>query len=152
MITSDKEWLRRETELVGAMLSQIGINIKIRGTDVGTYSAAWVNKKFQADLEDITIVSPDVDSALWWFHHKDGLVEHGWENLQVSKWLDEGRKELDPSKRAGLYHNVVDAVLDECPYIYFNHVNQVYLLKDGVKGFKATPQEHIVPMWTVSWA
>ena len=152
VITSDKEWLRRECELVAAMLSEIGINVKIRGMDVGTYSAAWVNKEFQADLEDITIVSPDVDSPLWWFHHKDGMVEHGWENLQVTEWLDEGRRELDPAKRTVLYHNIVDAVLDQCPYIYFNHVNQVYLLKDAVKGFRAGPQEHIVPLWTVHWA
>ena len=58
VITSDKEWLRRECELVAAMLSEIGINMKIRGMDVGTYSTAWVKKQFQADLEDITIVSP----------------------------------------------------------------------------------------------
>ena len=152
VITSDKEWLRRECELVAAMLSEIGINMKIRGMDVGTYSTAWVKKQFQADLEDITIVSPDVDSSLWWFHHKDGIVEHGWENQAVSDWLDEGRAVLDPAKRTTLYHNIVDAVLDDCPYIYFNHVNLVYLLKDSVKGFLGGPQEHVVPLWDVHWA
>ena len=134
------------------MLSEIGINMKIRGMDVGTYSTAWVKKQFQADLEDITIVSPDVDSSLWWFHHKDGIVEHGWENQAVSDWLDEGRAVLDPAKRTTLYHNIVDAVLDDCPYIYFNHVNLVYLLKDSVKGFLGGPQEHVVPLWDVHWA
>jgi peptide/nickel transport system substrate-binding protein len=152
VITSDKEWLRRECELVSAMLSEIGINVKIKGMDAGTYGTAWFTKQFQADLEDITIVSPDVDSALWWFHHKDGMVEHGWQNAQVSKWLDEGRSELDPAKRTSLYHNIVDAVLDDCPYIYFNHVNQVYLLKDNLEGFKAGPQEHVVPLRAVRWA
>ena len=152
VIPSDKEWLRRECELVAAMLSEIGINMTIKSSDVGTYSTAWVQNKFQADLEDITIVSPDVDSALWWFHHKDGLVEHGWNNEEVSAWLDEGRVETDPEKRTGLYHKIVDAVLEDCPYIYIAHVNQVYLTKEGIQGFEATPQEHIVPLWNVSWA
>jgi ABC-type transport system substrate-binding protein len=136
---------------VAAMLSEIGINMTIRSMDVGTYSSAWVENKFVADLEDITIVSPDVDSAVWWFHHKDGVVEHGWENQQVSDWLDQGRIETDPDKRTELYHNVVDAVLEDCPYIYFAHVNQVYLHKDGLQGFKAGPQEHVVPLWSSSW-
>jgi peptide/nickel transport system substrate-binding protein len=152
VITSDKEWLRRENELVAAMLSEIGINMTIKSSDIGTYSTAWVENKFQADLEDITIVSPDSDSALWWFHHKGGVVEHGWNNDQVSQWLDDARVETDTAKRTDIYHKIVDVILDECPYIYIAHVNQVYLYKDGLQGFKATPQEHIVPLWNTSWA
>lgn len=152
VITSDKEWLRRECELVAAMLSEIGINMTIKSSDIGTYSTAWVEHKFQADLEDITIVSPDVDSAVWWFHHKDGIVEHGWNNEEVSTWLNDGRATTDPAARTEIYHKVVDKILDECPYIYIAHVNQVYLHKDTVQGFKATPQEHVIPMWNVSKA
>src|SRR5690606_19872409 len=51
IITSDKEWLRRETELVAAMLSEIGINVKVQGLDVGTWTDRWINRRdFEALL------------------------------------------------------------------------------------------------------
>src|ERR1700681_2462301 len=44
VITNDKDWLRKELELVSAMVSQIGINYKIRYADIGGYNNVWINR------------------------------------------------------------------------------------------------------------
>jgi peptide/nickel transport system substrate-binding protein len=153
VITSDKEWLRRETELAAAMLSEIGINVKVQGLDLGTWTERWIRKHdFQALLEDISIVSPDVDSTVFWFHREGTVGYHGYPNKQVTEWLDQGRVEFDTNKRIGLYHKVVDQVLEDCPYIYLCHVNNVFLSKKGLQGFTPGPQEYVVKVWPVHWA
>ena len=44
VITSDKDWLRKELELVAAMVSQIGITYKITNLDMGGYNNLWLNQ------------------------------------------------------------------------------------------------------------
>ena len=41
VMCSDKDWLRRELELVAAMVSQVGINYRIRNLDIGTFNNLW---------------------------------------------------------------------------------------------------------------
>jgi len=72
VITSDKDWLRKELELVAAMVSQIGITYKIKNMDMGGFNSLWLNKKFDQHLEDITLVAPDPDATSWWFLNSKG--------------------------------------------------------------------------------
>ena len=72
VITSDKDWLRKELELVAAMVSQIGITYKIKNMDMGGYNNLWLNKRFDQVLEDITLVAPDPDATSWWFLQQQG--------------------------------------------------------------------------------
>jgi ABC-type transport system substrate-binding protein len=125
----------------------------VQGLDEGTWSERWLRKKqYQALSEDISIVSPDVDSTVFWFHRAGTTTYAGWPRPDVTKLLDEGRLEFDEKKRAAIYHKVVDAVLEDCPYIYYSHINYVFLFKEGLKGFKPTPQEYNVPLFNVDWA
>lgn len=151
IITSDKQWLRRETELTAAMLSEININAKPDELDIGTYNARWLGHKYQANLEDISIVSPDADSALYWFNHKNTVAWQGWNRPDVDKWLDEGRATQDKATRVKLYHDVVDAILEDCPYIYICDHNETYLFNSQLQGFVASPQSFILKLYPVSW-
>lgn len=141
VITSDKDWLRRELELVAAMVSQIGVTYKIRQLDIGSYNNLWLNAKYQQLLEDITIVSPDPDSTVWWFLHSKGNIASGYNVPEMDTMLDAARAETDPVKREMLYHRIVDRALDDCPKIYHLHVNYVRLHKKGLAGFTPAPQE-----------
>lgn len=152
VITSDKEWLRRETELTAAMLSEININVKPVELDIGTYNARWLGHKFQANQEDISIVSPDADSALYWFNHKDTVAWQGWNRPDVDKWLDQARGSSDKAERVKLYHQTVDAILEDCPYIYICDTNQSYLFDARLRGFEAPPQSFVLDLYDVSWS
>jgi peptide/nickel transport system substrate-binding protein len=151
VLTSDKDWLRRELELVASMVSQIGITYKIRGLDLGTYNSLWLGRKYQQVMEDITIVSPDPDSCVWWFLHTNGSSWGGYNNADIDKKLDDARAETDPSKREALYRDVVATDLEDCPYIYHVNVNYVRLYKKGMAGFEPSPQEYIERFINTYW-
>jgi peptide/nickel transport system substrate-binding protein len=151
VITSDKDWLRKELELVAAMVSQIGINYKIKNLDMGGFNNLWLNRKFEQHLEDITLVAPDPDATSWWFLHSKGSAS-GYNNPAMDAMLDQARSELDQSKREALYHKIVDMTLEECPLIYHCNTNNVQVFNKNLKGFVPTPQEYVEKLETVSWA
>jgi peptide/nickel transport system substrate-binding protein len=150
VITSDKDWLRKELELVAAMVSQIGITYKIKNLDMGGYNNLWLNRKYEQVLEDITLVAPDPDATSWWFMHSKGVAtgsnDPSWDTL-----LDGARAELDQKKREQMYHQIVDRTLDECPLIYHCNTNNIQVFNKKLIGFVPTPMEYIEKLDTVSW-
>jgi len=141
VMSSDKDWLRKELELVAAMVSQIGVTYKIRNHDIGGFNNLWLNRRFEQLLEDITLVAPDADATSWWFLHSRGSVS-SFRNPQMDALLDGAREEIDPAKREPLYHRVVDMTLDECPMIYHCNVNFVQVYDKRLQGFVQTNQEY----------
>lgn len=150
VITSDKDWLRKELELVAAMVSQIGITYKIKNMDMGGYNNLWLNQRYDQVLEDITLVAPDPDATSWWFLHSKGMAS-GYNNPAMDAMLDGARSELDKDKREALYHKIVDTTLEECPLIYHCNTNNIQVFNKNLKGFVPTPQEYTEKLDTVEW-
>ncbi|MBM3648996.1 MAG: ABC transporter substrate-binding protein [Alphaproteobacteria bacterium] len=150
VITSDKDWLRKELELVAAMVSQIGITYKIKNMDMGGYNNLWLNQRFDQVLEDITLVAPDPDATSWWFLHSRGTAS-GYNNPLMDTLLDGARSERDAAKREGMYHKIVDMTLDECPLIYHCNTNNIQVLNKNLKGYNPTPQEYLEKLDTIEW-
>ena len=150
VITSDKDWLRKELELVAAMVSQIGITYKIKNMDMGGFNNLWLNQRFDQHLEDITLVAPDPDATCWWFLHSQGNAS-GYALPLMDGMLDGARSELDQSKREGMYQKIVDHTLEECPLIYHCNTNNIQVFNKNLKGFVPTPQEYTEKLDTVEW-
>ena len=150
VITSDKDWLRKELELVAAMVSQIGITYKIKNMDMGGYNNLWLNQRFEQVLEDITLVAPDPDATSWWFLHNKGMAS-GYNSPAMDELLDGARSERDAAKREAMYHKIVDITLDECPLIYHCNTNNIQVFNKNLKGFVPTPQEYTEKLDTVEW-
>ncbi len=151
VLTSDKDWLRKELELVAAMVSQIGITYKIKNLDIGGFNNLWLNRKYEQVLEDITLVAPDPDATVWWFLHSKGSAT-GYANPKMDALLDGARQELDPGKREAIYHQIVDMTLEECPIIYHVNSNLIRVYNKGLAGFNPSPQEYVEAMDTVYWS
>ncbi len=151
VMTSDKDWLRRELELVAAMVSQIGITYKIRNLDIGSFNNLWFKRDFEQMLEDITLVAPDPDAAVWWFLHSKGSVSAGYNNPKMDALLDGARTTTDPAAREKLYHQTVDLTLEEAPIVYHLNANYVRMHRKGIEGYRPSPQEYIERMDTVRW-
>ena len=151
VITSDKDWLRKELELVAAMVSQIGINYRIRNLDIGGFNNLWLNKNFEQHLEDITLVAPDPDATSWWFLHSAGASSASG-SPDMDALLDGARSELDPGKREAMYHQIVDATVEECPLIYHCNVNYVQVFDKRLQGFTPTPQEYFQLHDETTWS
>jgi peptide/nickel transport system substrate-binding protein len=151
VITSDKDWLRRELELVAAMVSQIGITYRIRNLDMGGFNNLWLNQKFEQHLEDITLVAPDPDATSWWFLNSKG-ASSGLNDPAIDTLTNSARAEGDPSKREALYHQIVDKTLDNCPLIYHCNVNMVQIFDKRLKDFTPSPQEYVELHDQTAWS
>ncbi len=153
VMTSDKDWLRKELELVAAMVSQVGINYRIRNLDIGTFNNLWINnhEDFQQMLEDITIVAPDPHATVYWFLHSEGSVSSGYSNPDVDELLDNAMATTDPATREGYYHRIVDHTLEDCSLIYHVNANYTRMHKKELEGFEPGPQEYIEMLDTVRW-
>lgn len=151
VITSDKDWLRKELELVAAMVSQIGITYKIKNMDMGGYNNLWLNQRFEQLLEDITLVAPDPDATSWWFLHSKGSVS-GYTSPEMDLMLDGARSELNQATREAIYHKIVDTTLEECPLIYHCNANNIQVMNKNLTGFDPTPQEYLEKLDAVAWA
>ncbi len=150
VITSDKDWLRKELELVSAMVSQIGINYKIKNMDMGGYNNLWLNQRFDQLLEDITLVAPDPDATSWWFLNSKGSAS-AYNNPKMDELTNGARAELDQSKLESMYHQIVDLTLEECPIIYHVNTNNIQVYNSKLTGFTPTPQEYLEKLDTIAW-
>ena len=150
VITSDKDWIRRELELVTAMVSQIGINYRIRNLDVGGYNNLWLSKNYKQLLEDITIVAPDPDSTSWWFLHTKG-ASSSYNNPKMDAMVDGARQETDKAARAGMYRDITAMTVEESPLIFHCNVNYVRIFNSGLAGFTPGPQEYKEMLDEIYW-
>jgi peptide/nickel transport system substrate-binding protein len=149
VITSDKDWLRKELELVAAMVSQIGITYKIQNMDMGGFNNLWLNRRYTQLLEDITLNGPDPDATSWNFLNSQ--TSRGYQDPKMQGLLIAARSEFDPAKREPLYHQIVDMTLDECPMIFHVNPNNIRMYKKGLLGFESSPQENVEKMDMVYW-
>ena len=140
VITSAKQNLRRETQIVVEQWKKVGIDAKIEQLDQATYAKRVRGASdFEVELEDIGIMSMDPDSAFWWFHHSGTVRMHGHENQEIDKLLEQGRSEQDPEKRAKIYRQVTNLIQEESPYVYIAHVAKVNIYNKALKGYEITP-------------
>ena len=150
VITSDKDWIRRELELVAAMVSQIGINYRIRNLDVGGFNNLWFSRNYEQLLEDITIVAPDPDSASWWFLHTSGSSS-AYSNPKMDLMLDDARQDSDELARSVMYRDIASMTVEECPMIMHCNVNYVRVFNSGLAGFTPGPQEYTEMLDEIYW-
>jgi peptide/nickel transport system substrate-binding protein len=150
VIVSDKDSLRKELELLAAMVSQIGITYKIRNMDIGGYTNFRLNRRYEQLVQDTTVTAPDPDATSWWFLHSNG-ASSSFNNPAMDKLLDDARGETDLSKREADYFNIVDITLDECPTIYHCNVNYMQVYDKKLTGYVPNNQEYVQFQDNTSW-
>ena len=99
-------------ELVAAMVSQIGITYKIKNMDMGGFNNLWLNKRFEQNLEDITLVAPTPTRP-----RGGSCTARGrsacYNNAQMDLMLDGARS--DSTRPARTIYKIVDTTLEDCP-------------------------------------
>jgi peptide/nickel transport system substrate-binding protein len=150
VIVSDKDLLRKQLELLAAMVSEIGITYKIRNMDIGGYTNFRLNRRYEQLLQTTNITAPDPDATSWWFLHSDG-ASSSLNSPAMDKLLDDARREADLSKREALYFDIVDMTLEESPLIYHCNVNYVQVYNKGLTGYVPNNQEYAQFQDNTAW-
>ena len=116
---------------------------KEAGFDISTESLEWgvfvdrvlTKKDYQAAVCGWTTgVDPD-DWMYNMFYTGAAWNCVNYSNSQVDTLLDQGRAELDPSKRKEIYGNAMKILGDEVPYVWMVTVDSPYAWSRQIKGF-----------------
>ena len=101
---------------------------RLDNEEYGVFTAGWC-----ADY-------PDPQNFLHvLFHSESAENRFGYENEQVDALLEEAAVESDPDRRASLYNQAEEMVLDDWVAVPLRHNNSYFVVRPYVKGFELTP-------------
>lgn len=121
------------------MLKAVNIEMVIEKQDFGTV----LDRAKKGDFEAASIgwsgrVDPD-GNIYDWLYTGANMNYMGYSNPQMDKMLDEARSEVNTEKRKAIYKDIMALALEDAPYLYLFHENNVFGLSREVKGFVPSP-------------
>lgn len=140
VVTWGGGWWKRYAEIFVAQVNQVlGTKFTVSVTDSNAAFARQTSGDFVAGVWGwLGFIDPDE-------YVGDILHTSGWRNMgkysnpEVDALLEKARAELDPAKRAALYHEVEAKAIEDVPVIPCFTSNIHNLLAANVKGFVQKP-------------
>jgi peptide/nickel transport system substrate-binding protein len=120
-------------------LKEIGIDVTIRVIEW----ASFINRFIKTgDFNAVVLgwsLSLDPDQYNIWHSSQQGPGQFnfiGYNNKEVDKLLEDGRKELDPSKRQKIYYKFSEHLLSDSPIVYLYAGYGLSAVNKRVQGIK----------------
>lgn len=133
---------RRIAEVLQLQLAQVGIQLKIRTYEWGTFFSDIRKGNFQ--LYTLTWTGISEPDTLYYIFHSSNVPPRGanrgfYKNSEVDRLLEEGRRTLDPQKRREIYHTVQKILAEELPYISLWYPHNIVVMNRSIVGFIPHP-------------
>ena len=141
IITGSKEELRRTVLVVSNQLKKIGINLEPQFMDQAAYGKIFRIPGDFVDLEDITIMSPDPDTAIHWFWRTGSVLTRTYSNPEVDNMILDAAGFVDAEKRRAAYSKLQQVLLDEAWFSYLAHAELVRAMRSNISGYEITPSD-----------
>ena len=141
IMTGNKEELRRTVLVVANQLQEVGIDLEPQFMDQAAYSSVFRVPAEFVDLEDITIMSPDPDTAIHWFWRTGQVLTRTYSNADVDNMILDAAGFVDAEERRQAYSELQQVLLDEAWFSYLVHVELVRAMGSNITGYQITPQD-----------
>lgn len=134
---------REVAQAVAAYFTQVGLDVRIRLFEWGSYLAA-LN---QSDDWDIAILgwvpaTGDADMALRPLFHSSSLANHGsYRSRRVDALLDEALRVQDADMRLSMYREVQEHIAGDVPILFMYTVDLLYAHAETVEGINTHSNE-----------
>ncbi|MEI4473879.1 ABC transporter substrate-binding protein [Frigidibacter sp. MR17.24] len=141
----------RVAQTVAPMLAEIGITVKLELIE----PAAWVQRMKEGNFEMLDfdwVADLDPEETLYPEFRSDGSWNYwGWVSTKFDELCAQASVELDVEKRAAMYHEAEDLLMDEAPIAMMCHLPIYKVLSKKVEGFEYVPCD-LMNLHTVSLA
>lgn len=144
---SSNKFRRALALLMAHQLERIGVRVKVRSYEWGTYFADIKSGNFEmTTLQWPSILDPGLYH--WIFHSKNipspdnrsaGANRGAYRNAQLDALLDQARSETDMTRLKALYGQVQQILARDVPYVSLWHEDNVAILKAHTVGYYTTP-------------
>ncbi len=147
--TSQNELRRRVATVIGDQLRQVGIHLRVRAYEWGTFFGDIRTGNFQLySLTWVGISDPDIYRYI--FHSRffppEGSNRGRYRNEKVDALLDAARRIPETDQRAPLYEEVQRILGAELPYVNLWHVVNVAALDRRLSGYRVYPNEDLISL------
>lgn len=129
-------------EMIQQMLRQVGIDMKIQTSELGTFLEDVGKGNFQMfSLSRNGIADPDFYYVIF---HSDNFPPGGqnrgyYSNRRVDQLIMEGRSTFDRAKRKQIYGEIQRIVQEDLPYVSLYHQINVAVMDNDLKGYTMYP-------------
>ncbi|CAM4076017.1 glutathione ABC transporter substrate-binding protein [Lederbergia lenta] len=138
--TNDNQQRMDTAILVQQKLKAANIDVNVEVMEFGAYlekSAAGEHDMFILGWSNPT---GDADYGMYALFHSSQKGNPGnrafYENPEVDKLLDEGRREADPEKRVELYNQVQEHLVEDAPMVFIHHQEYLTGISNKIDGFE----------------
>jgi oligopeptide transport system substrate-binding protein len=124
------------------------LKIKLNPVEPTTYTALTKDIKTAPSVFRLGWCAdyPDPQNWLSVYWKTGGFGERiGYSNPDFDALVNAADVELDPAKRADLYQQAQDLLLDDAPVAFMYNTKNHYLVKPWVMGVEPTPQDGLFP-------
>ncbi|MFQ6111216.1 MAG: ABC transporter substrate-binding protein, partial [Nitrospinota bacterium] len=147
--TSQNELRRRIAEVFQEQLREVGVKLKIRSYEWGTFFGDIRSGNFQ--LYGLTWVGIDDPDIYYYIFHSRmmpprGANRGGYLNPRVDRLLEEGRRTWERGRRREIYAEIQRILGRELPYINLWHGTNVAVMAKEVRGFEVYPDEDFISL------
>lgn len=126
-------------------LEKINIDLNIEVFESEVYLEALNNGDYDMFIEEWKNPVADPDTGMYpLFHSSNAGSDSNWtffENEDVDKLLEDGKTETDSDKRAKIYQELEEILMDEQPVISFRRPLSDVSFRTGVYSFNINPNE-----------
>jgi peptide/nickel transport system substrate-binding protein len=140
-----EEW-RRFGEFVKQQLDKLGIKVNLRYEDVPTWlRRVFTNYDFTLTNNWIQTLADPVIGVHRLYHSnmiKPGTVfvnDSGWSSKETDELMDKASVEVDPAKRAALYHQFQKDVVEAAPLVFVMELDFVTVYNKKLQGWLVSP-------------
>ncbi|MFU8803264.1 MAG: ABC transporter substrate-binding protein [Bradymonadaceae bacterium] len=144
---SASKFRRSMAELIGQQLGLIGIEVRVRSFEWGTFFHDIRSRNFaMTTLQWPSVLEPSL--YRWIFHSSNipspdnraaGANRGAYSNARVDELLEAGDRETNLEKRKAIYGEVQQILAEELPYVSLWHEDNIAILRQGIKGYYTTP-------------
>ena len=141
--------------VIAAQLARVGIAVEVRSFEFATFFSDVKKGVYQlASMQTADITDPDF--YFTYFHsswipsakNPDGYNRWRYTNPEVDRLTEQGRGELDRTRRKAIYDQVQTLVARDLPIIPLWHEDNVVLTNVDVQGYTITPNARLVGLRT----
>jgi ABC-type transport system substrate-binding protein len=128
-------------EAVQAMLSQIGVKVKITQMDSSTYFATRKTGKLPSYESDWSADYNDPDNFMYTFFSKVNTVSrsYNYKNTDVFAKLEQARSMTNQDDRVKLYQSLEKTIVqDDAAWIPLFSLDHLFVVQPRVKNFKVS--------------
>ncbi len=125
--------------LLQASLKELNIDVEIEQMEFGTYLEKTAKGEHDMYILGWSTPTGDADYGMYALFHSSQKGNPGnrsfYENAEVDKLLDEGRRETNPDERIKIYNIIQERLIEDAPMVYIHHQEYLTGISNHITGF-----------------